>query len=145
MPTPLSVCPASRLLSDYIVKVFSCKTTLYSNFSSSSLVKTIGLIVRKTLEPSDFSHLQFSEPTGILDEGLTPNKKDCFFPQMTGLQRREQIYMHREGRRRLSRVGGRREGKLGTEWACYFSSFTSKIPANMLAVPSGIRDIFDYV
>lgn len=42
-------------------------------------------------------------------------------------------------------MGGRKEGKLGTERASYFSSFISKILANMLAVPSGIRDKFDYV
>lgn len=41
--------------------------------------------------------------------------------------------------------GGRKEGKLCTEWASYFSSFISKIPANMRAVPSGIHDKFDYV
>lgn len=145
MPTSLSVCPASRLLSDYTVEVFSCKTTLYSSFSSSFLVKIIGLIVRKSFEPSDFTHLQFREPIDILDEGLTLNKLDCFFPQITGLQRRGKIYIQREGGRRLLRVGGRREGKLGTERACYFSSFISKIPANTLAVPSGIRDKFDYV
>lgn len=49
-------------------------------------------------------------------------------------------YYGSEGRR-----GGRKEGKLCTEWARYFSSFISKIPANMLAVPSGIHDKFDYV
>lgn len=81
---------------------------------------------------------------GSLDEGLTPNKLDCVFPQITGLWRGK-IYIQRENRRRLLEKGGRKEGKLGTERASYFSSFISNIPANILAVPSGICDKFDYV
>lgn len=108
-------------------------------------VKIIGLVAKRAFQLSDFTHLQFREPTGILDEGLTPNKLRCFFPQITGLQRRGKIYIQSESKRRLLGVGERKEGKLGTERASYFSSFLSKIPANMLAVPSGIRDNFDYV
>lgn len=70
---------------------------------------------------------------------------DCSFPQIAALQRRGKIYIQKASRRRLLGVGERKEGKLGTERASYFSSFISKIPANMLAVPSGIRDKFDYV
>lgn len=108
-------------------------------------MRTIALIARKAFEQSDFTHLQFREPTGILDEGLTPNELDSFFPQIADIRKRGKIYIQKDSRRRLLGVGGRKEGKLGTEQASYFSSFISKIPANMLAVPSGIRDKFDYV
>jgi len=93
-------------------------------------VKIIGLVAIEAFELSDFTHLQFRQPTGILDEGLTPNKLDnmldYFFLQITDLQRRRKIYMQKESRRRLLGVGGRKEGKLGTEQTRYFSSFISK-------------------
>lgn len=86
-------------------------------------MKITELLARKAFELCDFTHLQHREPVGISSEGLTPNKADCFSPQITGLHREREIYMKRENRSRLLGVGERREGM---EQASYFSPFFQK-------------------
>lgn len=50
---------------------------------------------------------------GILHEGTTPNKSDCFFPQITGLQRRGGWWWNLSPERKQEKVigGGREKGR----------------------------------
>lgn len=89
---PLCVSSEQPILS------LECKGLFLQDHPQLSLLifipwKVIGLVARKTFELSDFTHLQFREPTGILDEDLTVSKLNCFFLQITGLQRMGKNYI----------------------------------------------------